>query len=177
MLASTRRAASPSNPDALDQRHAQSCRQRLIALVAGDQPATRLSRQALGRHPTSRESLPLVRHRPGPAAMGDRATPVDRRRSRRLRLSRVLPRCHTGRIATPGPLSALKGGFLILRGGALRLLGAEGGIRTPTPLRAQVPKTCAAAVTPLPRTLDREYRTSLSASDSLGTETASLPVL
>src|SRR5439155_20595242 len=29
--------------------------------------------------------------------------------------------------------------------------GAEGGTRTPTPLRAQVPKTCAAAVTPLPR--------------------------
>ena len=32
--------------------------------------------------------------------------------------------------------------------------GAEGGTRTPTPLRAQVPKTCAATVTPLPRKLD-----------------------
>ena len=49
---------------------------------------------------------------------------------------------------------------------------AEGGTRTPTPLRAQVPKTCAATVTPLPRMRDSTTQMSPFERDNSGREIA-----
>src|SRR5712692_8191304 len=55
-----------------------------------------------------------------------------------------------------------------------RSKGAEGGTRTPTPLRAHGPKPCVSAVSPLPRRHDCAQRSLWSASGNWDTESASV---